>query len=1726
LRLLTQLLDLLEIRMAALIFTAGSKQVATGVLAPPLSPTQLPGLQLWMDAMDPNGTGTPPANGATLTTVADKSGNGRTGTFYNRTYTFTQLFTGVNTANATYTAGAYPFITPNFAQSSFLGSFIPAGTFLSAASIFFVYKTTNTAGPAFTRTIPPASGQAGNLGNPIDQQGTFYYIGSNNAQSFNVTPYTPYNTNTFINNLNINQSPQSISVFSNGNSLYSSTGTWTASDGGNFLTFFGRGDGGSSIMAGNMNEILVYNSVLTAPLRQAIEGYLAWKWNIVSSLPVGHPYRTSAPTSNTVPTTFFPTYIPGIQLWLDGADPLATGTPPANGTAITTWSDKSGNGRNGTGTGSPAYVSASSNISFNGSQYFTTAYTSFAPAETIFVVYNITNNTSQAALVDTNSSGGRSFQHFAGNGPSLASSGIAWRATGTLPITSGVTYIAGVSYSTAGISIFVNGLLSVTNATNPSFTAGTTTIGYGNFNSFYLTGSISEIIIYNAVLSTSQRQIVEGYLAWKWNMRTSLAINHPFRNFVPTINSIITTANYTYSASHLPGLQAWYDAADPLGTGVQPANGTVISNWVDKAGESLNPMIATGSPTYTTASQNGLPGITVSGNSGTTITSFFQTYIPPGTFLAELDAYVVYKNVSAVTFNTVINRTTLATGNFANPLDSYGTAYTAGLSNAVNVTGSYNLYNTTTSIFNINVSQNTASSSRLTGYTNGTPITFTGTSTGWTPSDIGNILTLGSRGDRATGFNGLFYEVMVFNAAFSTGGRQYVEGYLAWKWGLQASLPTTHPYYQAAPNITTLYFQPDQIVGINVWLDGTDPFNTGILPANGATVTTWFDKSPNAFSATGAGSPTYNLTTRTMTTIASSWFTVPYSGLHPIETGFVVANITTPSTENSAQTLIVSGAGNGSRGFIQYVNNIQIQTTNTANYGYTTTNSVPAGSFGLYGYTYNSNAGFVYQNGVVGSFSASGMNPISDTFFYTSAGNAGSLAEVILFNTVLTTAERQVVEGYLAWKWGIQSSLPAAHPYRTIQPSLLTFIPSYTNTSNISANAESYVPLMSNTLDIGNSPQTIGSNGTLSFSNVLGKNCVFINNSTANFVSVPIANPLFFTVAFWFHYTSTNYFTVASYTTPSGTMAMQFDLVSAGSNIIYTSLPTQWTNIPGSTNLGANTWNFIAITVNQNTFVENLYMNGALAATATGSGPFPGSPSLFVLGKSGDGNVFPSGGTRSYQGFLQNFMYFNTVLTAAQVATIYEQTALDLTVASQPTSLSLTFANPTLTFSWTAGANTTSYVVTFYGVATNTNVGGVLLATFTTTTTSQTYNPTGYTFYYAIVTPTNSGFLGVRATSSAVAPTPSPPTGVTMGSFAAQQTTISASWTAGAGATSYTVNFLSNAANSTSGGTVWQTITGVTGTSQTSSTTLRSGSNGTYYYATVTSVNAGGSSTAATSSGNIRYYIPNWINGLVLWLDANDSSTYTLSGSTLTSPGWKDKVGNRYFLTNNGGTSNVQAGRANPVLTNLSGYNSFFFNNSSASPSSNSVGAQTNLSSSPLIFPTQNITYFMVSQDQGTNTNSQYRAAIQMGTRQIATRPNYNMFFHTTIYEGFSVSQDYNGSSWGRSLNTNLPSVTYTKKVLVGTSSNAYTTVHQNGTSLYSNATVYNSPYTNIPMCQLGIAVNENGGRCWGGYMFEFMIYSTGISPTNRQILEGWLAWKWGTQGSLAAGHPYLSASP
>jgi len=68
-------------------------------------------------------------------------------------------------------------------------------------------------------------------------------------------------------------------------------------------------------------------------------------------------------------------------------------------------------------------------------------------------------------------------------------------------------------------------------------------------------------------------------------------------------------------------------------------------------------------------------------------------------------------------------------------------------------------------------------------------------------------------------WDGYICEFIVIFSALSTNDRQQIEGYLSWRWGLQAGLPVDHPYKSAAPtipNITSvraILDQPYSLIG-------------------------------------------------------------------------------------------------------------------------------------------------------------------------------------------------------------------------------------------------------------------------------------------------------------------------------------------------------------------------------------------------------------------------------------------------------------------------------------------------------------------------------------------------------------------------------------------------------------------------------------------------------------------------------------------------------------------------------------------------------------------------------------------------------------------------------------------------------------------------------------------------------------------------------------------------
>jgi hypothetical protein len=93
----------------------------------------------------------------------------------------------------------------------------------------------------------------------------------------------------------------------------------------------------------------------------------------------------------------------------------------------------------------------------------------------------------------------------------------------------------------------------------------------------------------------------------------------------------------------------------------------------------------------------------------------------------------------------------------------------------------------------------------------------------------------------------------------------------------------------------------------------------------------------------------------------------------------------------------------------------------------------------VYSHYFNSTTSQIFENGtstILGNAGTQGSTGITigSRFTQNQETFQGHIAEVIYYSRRLTVAERQIVEGYLAWKWGLQLNLPSTHPYRSFRP--------------------------------------------------------------------------------------------------------------------------------------------------------------------------------------------------------------------------------------------------------------------------------------------------------------------------------------------------------------------------------------------------------------------------------------------------------------------------------------------------------------------------------------------------------------------------------------------------------------------------------------------------------------------------------------------------------------------
>ena len=237
----------------------------------------------------------------------------------------------------------------------------------------------------------------------------------------------------------------------------------------------------------------------------------------------------------TNPTNWTPAQIT-TELWFDAAD---SSTITTAGGSVSAWNDKSGNARNAT-QATAANQPTHSTTGFNGLPGITFSAVNqnlvhgsgTTAAVTLVAVYRTNAFQLQYNTVISTTTNLLLARNFSGRIGSY----------GGGDINSTVSYVVGQTVmviveddNTGGTKTFwINGSASGTYTQNPAGQSPGTIGGFDPNNDRSLI-TVAECLALPGIPTTTNRQLVEGYLAHKWALTGSLPANHPYKTTAPTV---------------------------------------------------------------------------------------------------------------------------------------------------------------------------------------------------------------------------------------------------------------------------------------------------------------------------------------------------------------------------------------------------------------------------------------------------------------------------------------------------------------------------------------------------------------------------------------------------------------------------------------------------------------------------------------------------------------------------------------------------------------------------------------------------------------------------------------------------------------------------------------------------------------------------------------------------------------------------------------------------------------------------------------------------------------------------------------------------------------------------------------------------------------------------------------------------------------------------------------
>ena len=711
-----------------------------------------------------------------------------------------------------------------------------------------------------------------------------------------------------------------------------------------------------------------------------------------------------------------------LKLWLDGSDAASM---TQSGGLVSQWNDKSGNARHATQATSgsrPTYTASGLNgksvLTFDGSDDNMSINAPFTNnAGTALIVYK-PNSDNQYCLFTGNND---SWTIYNGNNSSYESTFRSVRlegvATNQISINDANIFMIEASSVLPSYKMFKDGSTIYSSAAAFTFQNNINSITTNRF----LNGFVCEVILIDNVLTQSNREKLEGYLAEKWGLRANLPSGHTFKSSAPTTAASVGTASSTPTLcinNALTNITHTTTNATGIGTATGLPAG-VTAAWAS------NTITISGTPTASGTFNYSIPLTSACGSANATGT----ITVNAATLTAGAASSTPTLCINTALTN-ITHTTTSATGiGTATGLPTGVTA--AWASNTITISGTPTVAGT----FNYTIPLTVGCGGAL-GTITVNAVNTAGAASSTPTLCVNNQLTnithttTGATGiGTATGLPAGVTAAWASNT-ITISGTPTAGGTFSYTIPLTGGCGSVNATGTITVRSSSAWLPSDLGASLTMWYDASDA--SSITHSSGV-VSQWNDKSGNArhlAESNNTYKPTYTANilngyggidfNANKGLFSTSTPTVAYAAtiLKAANTTFGNYHAMLESRTNATRIGGLRASGNTNFwGDVNPTAAWEDGTSKSPSVAFNTINSPHIIEF-----TTCSGRGNPMSGVTVGNFDQ------------VNQGGSGIQYEIIALSAAPSVADREKIEGYLAHKWGLTANLPGGHTYKSAAP--------------------------------------------------------------------------------------------------------------------------------------------------------------------------------------------------------------------------------------------------------------------------------------------------------------------------------------------------------------------------------------------------------------------------------------------------------------------------------------------------------------------------------------------------------------------------------------------------------------------------------------------------------------------------------------------------------------------